>query len=153
MLSRLYVLIMKFLKAHMRGLRGICAFLYVLIMKHLTAHMRGRSPRRMRSSFSYWLCHLFPVTCKSFFLSAQAKASFHAAAKKSFYKPLVLLQLVFSFFLLAWQLRWLPWFRVIILKNHRACVIHFCRHYFLTARWYGELPSVSGLAWVFAKSR
>ena len=37
-------------------------------------------------SACYWLCPKFLVTCKSFFISARAKASFHAAAKKTFTK-------------------------------------------------------------------
>ena len=32
-------------------------------------------------------------------------------------------------------------------------LLDVCTLYLLTARWYGELPSVSGLACVFAKSR
>jgi hypothetical protein len=31
--------------------------------------------------------------------------------------------------------------------------LEFCELCHITARWYGELPSVSGLACVFAKSR
>ena len=41
---------------------------------------------------------------------------------------------------------------LVIVSCLKLSNVHETKQLTITARWYGQLPSVSGLAWVFAKS-